>query len=142
MIKKKGLKKKDGFSGFIEFAIISFFATIMFVAFFLTDSAMNKDMVSSSFTSNVLKEYLLRMESKGYLSPSDEMEMIQDFKQIGIVDIDTSGTTKIKPKYGSKIYLKVKGNYQSNTYEMNGWSMKEKKEKVPVKFSKSTISKS
>lgn len=59
---------------------------------------------------SVMRKYIIRMETYGYLTNEDETELIQELTDIGMTNIDISGTTMNEVEYGEVIYLYVKGD--------------------------------
>ena len=64
----------------------------------------------------IARNYILRMETAGYLTQADEGRLREELAQNGITDIDLTGTTKEQMVYGSeitlRIYGKIGGNYE------------------------------
>ena len=75
-------------------------------------------MEKKSKIDRVGRDYMMLMESKGYLSSTDEQETIKDLKKIGVTNISTVGTTKAKVGYGKDIKLKVSGKIATNTFNI------------------------
>lgn len=67
---------------------------------------------------SVLRTYILRMESRGYLSEEDKTSMIQELTDLGVTNI-TFGNTNIgllnRIPYGEKICLEVYGKVKNTT---------------------------
>lgn len=63
----------------------------------------------------VARKYILRMETVGYLTPSDRTALQQELTSLGVTEIDLEGTTLHEMSYGSPITLeiggKLKGEY-------------------------------
>lgn len=63
----------------------------------------------------VARKYILRMETVGYLTPSDRTALQQELTSLGVTEIDLEGTTLYEMSYGSPITLeiggKLKGEY-------------------------------
>lgn len=67
----------------------------------------------------VCRQYLLKMESKGYLNQSDKNNLINSLNEIGVNDVDLTGTTISEVQYGDKIVLLVKGRLKTHTYTLD-----------------------
>lgn len=65
---------------------------------------------SKSDVNMIMRKYIIRMESEGYLTADDESELMEELKDVGMTNIDISGTTLSEVKYGQTVYLYVKGD--------------------------------
>ncbi len=59
--------------------------------------------------SQTAREYILRMETVGYLTYADEEELVGKLAAEGVREINLSGTTRDQVGYGSEIVLKIVG---------------------------------
>ena len=57
----------------------------------------------------IARKYILRMETVGYLTGNDCLEMTQELTQLGAMDLDYSGSTLNQVDYGSTISLVIRG---------------------------------
>ena len=65
---------------------------------------------TKSAVSQIAREYILKMETDGYLAEADKNEMLEDLSRAGLGDI-TLGNTDLNPVgYGSRVTLEIKGN--------------------------------
>ena len=55
------------------------------------------------------RNYVLRMETVGYLTPEDEMALCDELEALGISEIDLEGTTRAPAHYGTEITLRIAG---------------------------------
>lgn len=65
---------------------------------------------SKSDVNMIMRKYIIRMESEGYLTADDESELMEELKSVGMTNIDISGTTLSEVEYGETVYLYVKGD--------------------------------
>lgn len=65
---------------------------------------------SKSDVNMIMRKYIIRMESNGYLTADDESELMEELKDVGMTNIDISGTTLSEVEYGETIYLYLKGD--------------------------------
>lgn len=65
---------------------------------------------SKSDVNMIMRKYIIRMESEGYLTADDESELMEELKDVGMTNIDISGTTLSEVEYGETVYLYVKGD--------------------------------
>ena len=62
----------------------------------------------------VAREYLLIMETEGYLKLEDQEGLISELEGYGLYNISLSGTTTSEVSYGDRIYLSIRGTYDDN----------------------------
>ena len=59
--------------------------------------------------SQVSRRYILKMETEGYLTPQSKESLLQELRDLGMQEIDISGTTQQPVNYGDAIQLHIKG---------------------------------
>lgn len=59
--------------------------------------------------SQLSRQYILRMETEGYLNELNKQNLLQELQALGVQSIDLSGTTLQPVSYGETILLKIKG---------------------------------
>ncbi len=79
--------------------------TIIMAAFMGSAGLLN----SKAEISQIARKYILRMETVGYLTGNDKVELSQELTEIGVVDLDLTGTTLNQVDYGSPILLVIHG---------------------------------
>ncbi len=57
----------------------------------------------------IVRKYLIRMETYGYLVSEDKESLLNELQELGIEKIDLSGTTVSEVDYGDIIYISIKG---------------------------------
>ncbi len=57
----------------------------------------------------ISRAYILRMETKGYLSGEDARELVAELEQVEVEQISLEGTTRNPVDYGETIILKIRG---------------------------------
>ena len=62
----------------------------------------------------IAREYILQMETEGYLSSSNEASLIKALENYGLYNISLNDTTVSEVPYGSKITLSIEGTYEDN----------------------------
>lgn len=73
--------------------------------------------------SRIERDYMLAMESKGYLTAELKTTLEQELIDMGVDDISFDGTTLTEVGYGQPIYLCVTGKIHLNDIMgLNGWS--------------------
>lgn len=64
--------------------------------------------------SQVSRKYILKMETEGYLTPHNQNELLLELKELGLKNVELTGTTLLPVVYGDTIILRIKGNIQKN----------------------------
>lgn len=62
---------------------------------------------------SIAREYMLAMESKGYLTLADQAALIDDLTVLGVTELNFSGTTLAPVGYGQPVVLSVTGKIKS-----------------------------
>ena len=62
-----------------------------------------------TMVSQVARNYVLKMETVGYLAPVDETALLKELSELGIEEVELSGTTMEPVSYGAEITLKITG---------------------------------
>lgn len=57
----------------------------------------------------IARNYILRMETVGYLTQTDEETLREELVQNGITEIDLTGTSRERTSYGEEITLRIRG---------------------------------
>jgi hypothetical protein len=68
----------------------------------------------------VAREYMLIMETEGYLKPADQATLKAELESYGLYNISFSGTTTREVNYGDRIYLCISGTYDDNILSFAG----------------------
>lgn len=64
---------------------------------------------SKAQISQVARKYILRMETVGYLTGNDRMLLSQELHQLGVSELDLTGSTMSQVDYGAPILLVIRG---------------------------------
>lgn len=103
-------KKEDGNSTLVSgvFTMVISITAMSLICLYVISSVgiMN----TKSDINGVMRKYIIRMETYGYLTDDDETELLQELSDAGMTNIDISGTTMDEVEYGDTIYLYVKGS--------------------------------
>lgn len=89
----------------------------------------------------VAREYLLIMETEGYLSARDQASMIAELESYGLYNISLSGTTTREVEYGERIYLCISGTYDDNILSFAGGLSKVTENPVQITINRQTTAK-
>ncbi len=68
--------------------------------------------------SQTIRRYMLIAETKGYLDDNDRYELTRNLADLGISNIDLSGTTTERAGFGNIVFIRVSGLLDGK-YEIN-----------------------
>lgn len=68
----------------------------------------------------IMRKYIIRMETNGFLTDTDKKAMSEELKAAGMTTVDFTGTTTDEVQYGEIIYLRVKGSISVKSYNVTG----------------------
>lgn len=111
-------KKKD--ASVIENMLVALIGMIMLTAFLVIIFGAFSSINDKWAMRQVAREYLLIMETDGYLSSSDQATLIKELEDCGLYNISLSGTTVSEVEYGDRIYLNISGTYNDNVLAFAG----------------------
>lgn len=113
-------KKEDGNSTLVSgvFTMVISITAMSLICLYVISSVgiMN----TKSDINGVMRKYIIRMETYGYLTTEDETELRQELTDIGMTSIDITGTTD-EVEYGETIYLYVKGSVATKTVTLSNF---------------------
>lgn len=89
----------------------------------------------------VAREYLLIMETEGYLSSVDQANMIAELESYGLYNISLSGTTTSEVEYGERIYICISGTYDDNILSFAGGLSKVTENPVQITINRQSTAK-
>lgn len=90
----------------------------------------------------IAREYILRMETQGYLSEEMKNNLISDLGDIGVKSINLQGTTMSKAAYGDEIVLIINADVETEEHVFEGLLSKRTDRKTRhIKISKKSTSK-
>ena len=87
------------------------------------------------------REYMLIMETEGYLPAADQTALIAELESYGLYNISLSGTTMREVNYGDRIYLKISGTYNENILAFAGGISKVSDHPVTITINRQTTAK-
>lgn len=87
------------------------------------------------------REYMLIMETEGYLPAADQTALIAELESYGLYNISLSGTTMREVNYGDRIYLKISGTYNENILTFAGGISKVSDHPVTITINRQTTAK-
>ena len=116
IIVKHGLSKKESGSVMKLFPIILAVVVVAVIGVVFASWMSNLD--KKDQIDMIAREYILRMESKGYLDTCDEAELYQDLQNVGMQEIRLEGTNRTPVGYGNQITLDIKGSLRIHQYDV------------------------
>lgn len=63
------------------------------------------------------RNYVLRMETCGYLTAEDEQALRKELLEQGVTEISLDGTTREEVDYGAEITLRITGKIEGRDFE-------------------------
>ena len=111
-------KKKE--ASIIENMLVTLLMTIIVCAFLVVIFGAFSGISDKWGMRQVAREYLLIMETEGYLSGTDQANLIDELESYGLYNISLSGTTVSEVDYGDRIYLCISGTYDDNILSFAG----------------------
>lgn len=104
--KKQGSIMENMIVMLLEIVVVCAFIVIIFGAF---SGISNKWGMRQ-----VAREYILLMETEGYLNSADQTSLRVELESYGLYNVSFSGTTVGEVDYGERIYLSINGTYDDN----------------------------
>ena len=90
----------------------------------------------------IFREYLLKMESEGYLSTESKQAMEAELAELNIYITDWGDTTFTEVGYGQKITLSAKGYCETDIFLVESWnSFSNEAGQLEVNFRQSSTAK-
>ena len=89
----------------------------------------------------VAREYMLLMETEGFLNSEDQAAMIAELEACGLYDIDISGKTVSEVEYGDRIFLNISGTYDEKILSFAGGLSKVADHKAFISINRRTTAK-
>lgn len=114
------IKKKCAVGNMIIIMIGMFLMLVVFYFGILLSANINIAVKKT----RIEREFIMKMESQGYLTSSAMTKLIDELTGIGVSDIDLTGTTLSPVGYGNEIVLCVKGMIAINIVtgaDINDW---------------------
>ena len=100
------MKKSEGSIGeFMSTGICILALTFVMISYFNCSGLIQQKISVGQLS----RKYILRMEVCGYLLPEDESMLVSELKELGVTDIDCSGTTVSEVGFGNILELNIRG---------------------------------
>ena len=133
-------KKKEAGS-VIENMLVTLIGIVMTTAFLVIIFGAFSSISDKWHMRQVAREYLLIMETEGYLPASDQASLKAELAECGLYNISLSGTTTSEVGYGERVYLKIKGTYDNNILAFAGGISKVASSPTTVTIERQTTAK-
>ena len=133
------LKKKKGSIGKMGITMISIVSIFIGLIISLNGNADSK---RKDDIDMLVRDYILEMETKGYLTIESQDELTNELERIGLSEISLAGTTTTQVGYGEDIYLNVTGNLKITEYDIRDlFNISSKKKSVQIRVNKKSTAK-
>ena len=114
------LLKKKRKASVIENTLVMFINLVLVCAFLVIIFGAFSGISDKWGMRQVAREYMLIMETEGYLKPADQAALKAELEGYGLYNISFSGTTTSEVNYGDRIYLCIRGTYDDNVLAFAG----------------------
>ena len=132
------MKKKRGFVGKLMIPLFAILATFMVMVIYenATKNLMDKQKVDI-----LARQYILKMETDGYLEKNEEDNLIRELQKIGLTNISLNGTTETQVGYGKEIKLEINANLKSKDYSVRGFGLDKREKLMPIHIEETSTAK-
>lgn len=114
------LLKKKRKASVIENTLVMFINLVLVCAFLVIIFGAFSGISNKWGMRQVAREYMMIMETEGYLKPADQVALKAELESYGLYNISFSGTTTSEVNYGDRIYLCISGTYDDNVLAFAG----------------------
>ena len=114
------LIKKKRKASVLENTLVMFVNLILVCAFLVIVFGAFSGVSDKWGMRQVAREYMLIMETEGYLNDTDQAALKAELESYGLYNISFSGTTTREVDYGERIYLCISGTYDDNILSFAG----------------------
>lgn len=135
------LREKKEAGSIIENMLVALIGMVMTTAFLVIIFGAFSSISDKWHMRQVAREYLLIMETEGYLTASDQVSLKEELESCGLYNISFSGTTTSEVGYGERVYLKIRGTYDNNILAFAGGISKVTSSPTTVTIERQTTAK-
>ena len=114
------LIKKKREASVIENTLVMFVNLVLVCAFLVIIFGAFLGISNKWGMRQAAREYMLIMETEGYLKPADQAALKAELESYGLYNISFTGTTTSEVDYGERIYLCISGTYDDNILSFAG----------------------
>lgn len=127
--------------GFVENILVFMVAIVLLMAFLTVTLGAFSSISDKWQMRQAAREYLLLMETEGYLTPADQASLQTELESYGLYNIDFTGTTVTEANYGDRIYLRISGTYDVNVLDTAGAGIGHTTTATPVTINRQSTAK-
>ena len=135
------LIKKKRKASVLENTLVMFINLVLVCAFLVIIFGAFSGISDKWGMRQTAREYMLIMETEGYLPAADQTALIAELESYGLYNISLSGTTMREVNYGDRIYLKISGTYNENVLAFAGGISKVSDHPVTITINRQTTAK-
>ena len=109
------MKKEPGNVGdFMAVCICMLLMTVLLVAYMDSVELLEE----KTEVNQIARKYILRMETIGYLSDTDNVRLYRELEEAGVTEVSLDGSTLEHVGYGEAIVLRIRGKLRGS-YEID-----------------------
>lgn len=97
-------KKKNGSADAVIMSLLALLALSVLFVFTLSNY---EPIIKYGEAQNICRQYMLKAEEDGYLTSTNENNMLQKLQDVGINNADLSGTTLTQVTYGQDVTINI-----------------------------------
>lgn len=114
------LKKKEG--NVVDY-VIYIFGILALCIFFAFSVEAIKEMSKYGSANLVARNYIIKIESHGYLSAENAQKLEESLEDLGFTNITLSGTTMTEVNNGDDIKLIINCDQPIKKFKLNGFNL-------------------
>jgi len=111
--RKEALRQEGSIGDLLSVGLCILAMVAVMTAFMDCVSLVNK----KTMVGQTARNYVLRMETVGYLTAEDELALRNALAEQGIEDVSLEGTTREEVDYGAEITLRISGKIGGHAFE-------------------------
>lgn len=122
--------------------IIPLISLVVATVLILMNTSSTKTMLTKQKVDIIARQYILKMETDGYLMQNEEDNLIKELNKIGLENISLDGTTKNNVGYGKEINLNISGYLKTEELKVYNLTLDKKEKFIPIHVEEVSTSKS
>jgi hypothetical protein len=108
-------KSRGSMTDFLPMGLAVLAISIVMMSFL----SLSRVLAVEEQASQIARQYMLRMETVGFLTPQDQNNLEMELAARGITNVSYEGTTHTKVGYGAPIHLCIQGRITGQALEMD-----------------------
>ncbi|MDR0964223.1 MAG: hypothetical protein LBM60_06380 [Clostridium sp.] len=109
------VKNRGSMTDFLPMGLAVLAISIVMMSFL----SLSRVLAVEEQASQIARQYMLRMETVGFLTPEDQNDLEMELASRGITHVTYEGTTHTKVGYGAPIHLCIQGHISGQALEMD-----------------------